>query len=104
MGSEKEKMDRLVDLLRFIDLLVRQMCRRAHYDHLTRTKASKEDKDSIYSIDHLKKVYDKPRESIYHLIKVSNGSIFPITKSIKELGNYLDDQAFAYAVSNLLIS
>ncbi|KAH1029964.1 uncharacterized protein LOC109540953 [Dendroctonus ponderosae] len=69
MGSEKEKMDRVVDVLRFIDLMVRQMCRRAHYDHLTRTKASKEDKDSIYSIDHLKKVYDKPRESIYHLIK-----------------------------------
>ncbi|ENN74209.1 hypothetical protein YQE_09182, partial [Dendroctonus ponderosae] len=62
-------MDRVVDVLRFIDLMVRQMCRRAHYDHLTRTKASKEDKDSIYSIDHLKKVYDKPRESIYHLIK-----------------------------------
>ncbi|XP_066157943.1 uncharacterized protein [Euwallacea fornicatus] len=69
MGAEKEKIDRLLDLLRFIDLMVRQTCRRAHYDHLTRTKASKEDKDSIYSIDHLKKVYDKPREYVYQLVK-----------------------------------
>ncbi|KAL1493317.1 hypothetical protein ABEB36_011394 [Hypothenemus hampei] len=62
-------MDRLADLLRFIDLMVRQTCRRAHYDYLTRPKGAKDDKDSIYSIYHLKKVYDKPREYVYQLVK-----------------------------------
>lgn len=66
-----EKMDIAYELLRFIDLMVRQNCRRAHYEHLTRTRPSKEDRDNIYATDNLKKVYDKPRENIYQLLKVS---------------------------------
>lgn len=64
-----EKMDIAYELLRFIDLMVRQNCRRAHYEHLTRTRPSKEDKDNIYATDNLKKVYDKPRDNIYQLLK-----------------------------------
>lgn len=68
MSTEKGN-DKLADLLRFIDLMVRQTCRRAYYEHQIRSKPIREDKNSIYSIDHLKKVYDKPREHIYQLVK-----------------------------------
>ncbi|XP_060515944.1 uncharacterized protein LOC132695608 isoform X2 [Cylas formicarius] len=68
MNSDKisEKMN---DLLTFVDLLVKQTCRRAAYDYQMRSKPIKEDKASIYSLDYLKKVHDKPRENIYKLVK-----------------------------------
>ncbi|XP_076261851.1 uncharacterized protein LOC143197350 isoform X1 [Rhynchophorus ferrugineus] len=70
MSMERERWnEKITDLLRFIDLMVKQTCRRAYFDYQTRGRSIKEDKTSIYSIDHLRTVYEKPREHIYQLVK-----------------------------------
>ncbi|XP_030748295.1 reticulocyte-binding protein 2 homolog a-like isoform X2 [Sitophilus oryzae] len=70
MSAERESWsDKINDLLRFIDLMVKQTCRRAKYEYDTRGRYIKEDKTSIYSVDHLRRVFENPREHIYQLVK-----------------------------------
>ncbi|XP_050313652.1 LOW QUALITY PROTEIN: uncharacterized protein LOC126748442 [Anthonomus grandis grandis] len=71
-GNDVEKaIGYLPDLLRFIDLMVRQVCRRAHYDTYmcVNTDDEHEIRNTIFSTEHLKQIYDKPREHIYYLLK-----------------------------------
>ncbi|CAH1121443.1 unnamed protein product [Ceutorhynchus assimilis] len=68
-GPSREDLEKQDALFRFIDLMVRQTCRRAYYEKELLIKASKDDEESIYSNDYLTKIYGKPREYIYQLVK-----------------------------------
>ncbi|KAJ8941892.1 hypothetical protein NQ318_001747 [Aromia moschata] len=57
----------------FIELLVKQTCRRASYEFEMGSRQSTEN-STIYSLEFLKTLYDKPRENIHKLLKVKDMS------------------------------
>ncbi|XP_049826647.1 uncharacterized protein LOC109608344 isoform X2 [Aethina tumida] len=54
----------------FIELVVKQTCRRSSYDSEMGSRQSTEDSSSIYSLDFLKKLYDKPRDNLHKILKI----------------------------------
>ncbi|KAJ8926922.1 hypothetical protein NQ314_020774 [Rhamnusium bicolor] len=63
------------DFTSFIELLIKQTCRRASYEFGMGSKQSTEDSSSIYSLEFLKSLYDKPRDNIHKLLKIPDNTI-----------------------------
>ncbi|CAH0561800.1 unnamed protein product [Brassicogethes aeneus] len=59
----------------FIELLIKQTCRRSSYEFDMGLRQSTEDSSSVYSLDFLKKLYDKPKENIHRLLKIPEQSL-----------------------------
>ncbi|KAJ8980719.1 hypothetical protein NQ317_019214 [Molorchus minor] len=75
----------------FIELLIKQTCRRASYEFEMGSKLSTENPPGIYSLEFLKSLYEKPRENIHRVLKnsdlkVPNGLNLMCSKEFSTVG------------------
>lgn len=93
----------------FIELLVKQTCRRASHEfemgskHLSTTQLVTNERDAsgIYSLEFLKCLYDKPRDNIFKLLKATTDND---QNNMKSNGlNWLNSKEFSNAERRTLL-